>query len=92
MSRLWLAVGLVGQVAFTGRFVVQWIASEREGRSVVPVLFWTLSVAGSLLLLAYAISREDPVFVLGQSAGLLVYLRNLHLIRRERRGPVHVTR
>jgi len=92
VSRLWLAVGLAGQVAFTGRFVVQWIASEREGRSVVPLLFWTLSIAGSLLLLAYAVYRKDPVFVLGQSAGLLVYLRNLHLIRRERRGPIDATR
>jgi lipid-A-disaccharide synthase-like uncharacterized protein len=82
----WLALGFVGQVAFSGRFVVQWIASERAGRSVVPVLFWGLSIVGSLLLLAYALYRRDPVFVLGQSTGLLIYLRNVHLIRREERA------
>lgn len=92
MNTFWLGLGLVGQVAFTGRFLVQWIASEREGRSVVPVLFWILSIAGSLLLFAYAVHRRDPVFVLGQSAGLLVYFRNLHLIRRERRGAADAAR
>ncbi len=86
MSTAWLVLGFVGQVAFTGRFVVQWLASEREGRSVVPVAFWVLSVVGSLLLLAYAVHRRDPVFVLGQSAGVFIYLRNLHLIRREARS------
>lgn len=92
MSTFWLVLGLTGQVAFTGRFVVQWIASEREGRSVVPVLFWVLSIAGSSLLLAYAIYRRDPVFVLGQSMGLFIYFRNLHLIHRERRTAPHVAR
>jgi lipid-A-disaccharide synthase-like uncharacterized protein len=83
---LWLVLGFAGQLAFTGRFVVQWLASEREGRSVVPVAFWILSIAGSLMLLAYALHRRDPVFVLGQSMGVLIYLRNLHLIRREARA------
>jgi lipid-A-disaccharide synthase-like uncharacterized protein len=92
VSALWLTLGFVGQAVFTGRFVVQWVASEREGRSVVPVLFWVLSIAGSVLLLAYAVHRSDPVFVLGQSFGLVVYLRNLHLIRRERRVTPDVAR
>jgi lipid-A-disaccharide synthase-like uncharacterized protein len=80
-----MVLGFAGQVAFTGRFVVQWLASEREGKSVVPVAFWVLSVVGSLLLLAYAVHRRDPVFVLGQTTGVLIYVRNLHLIRRQRR-------
>lgn len=85
MSTAWIVLGFAGQVAFTGRFVVQWLASEREGRSVVPVAFWILSVVGSLLLLAYAVHRRDPVFILGQTTGVLIYLRNLHLIRRQAR-------
>ena len=79
----WLALGLVGQVLFSSRFLLQWIASERRGRSVVPVAFWWLSIAGSVALLAYALHRRDPVFVLGQVAGLVVYGRNLVLIGRE---------
>lgn len=86
MSTFWLALGFAGQAAFSGRFVVQWLASEREGRSVVPVAFWFLSIVGSLLLLAYALHRRDPVFVLGQSLGVLIYVRNVHLIRREARA------
>lgn len=82
IPKSWLAVGFLGQAMFTSRFVVQWIASERRGRSVVPELFWWCSVAGGILLLGYALHRKDPVFVLGQAAGLLVYLRNLVLIYR----------
>ena len=81
----WVAFGLFGQLMFTGRFLVQWIASERARKSVVPVLFWYFSMAGGLILLAYAIYRKDPVFVLGQSLGVFIYLRNLVLIHRERR-------
>lgn len=77
----WLAVGLIGQLLFSLRFVVQWMASERERRSVVPISFWWLSIAGSLVLLCYALHRRDPVFVLGQSMGFLIYVRNLVLIR-----------
>ena len=87
-DRLWLGVGLFGQAVFASRFVVQWLKSEMEGRSVLPVVFWYLSLAGSLLLLVYAVHREDVVFVLGQSCGLLIYARNLYLIRRERRAPI----
>ncbi len=76
---LWTAVGLVGQALFTSRFFVQWVVSERRRRSVVPRAFWYLSIAGSLVLLAYAIHRRDPVFILGQSAGIFIYVRNLIL-------------
>lgn len=79
----WLVVGLAGQIAFGSRFLLQWLASERAKRSVVPTAFWWLSVGGSILLLAYAIHREDPVFILGQSTGALIYLRNIFLVRRE---------
>lgn len=82
---VWIVVGLVAQALFTGRFVVQWIASERARRSIVPVAFWTLSLGGGSLLLVYAIHREDPVFILGQGAGLVVYVRNLMLIGGERK-------
>ncbi len=84
----WVALGLFGQLMFTGRFLVQWIASERARKSVMPVLFWYFSLAGGLILLAYAIYRHDPVFILGQSLGVFVYLRNLVLIYREQQGNV----
>lgn len=75
----WSIVGFFGQALFSGRFIVQWIASERRRASVVPGAFWWLSIGGSLCLLAYAIQRRDPVFILGQSAGLVVYARNIML-------------
>ncbi len=84
----WVALGLFGQLMFTGRFLVQWIASERARKSVMPVLFWYFFLAGGLILLAYAIYRHDPVFILGQSLGVFVYLRNLVLIYREQQGNV----
>ncbi|MCE1117744.1 MULTISPECIES: lipid-A-disaccharide synthase N-terminal domain-containing protein [Pseudomonas] len=79
---LWLIVGFAGQAVFTGRFVLQWLYSEYKRRSVIPVGFWYLSMLGSALLLIYAIYRQDPVFIIGQSFGFLVYLRNLQLIAR----------
>lgn len=79
---LWLAAGFGAQAMFSARFLVQWLASERAGRSVVPLAFWYLSIAGGLTLLAYALWRHDPVFVLGQAFGVIVYGRNLVLIRR----------
>jgi lipid-A-disaccharide synthase-like uncharacterized protein len=82
--RFWLVLGLVGQVAFFMRFLVQWIASERSKRSVVPIAFWYFSITGGLILLAYAIYRRDPVFILGQSTGLFIYVRNLVLIARSK--------
>jgi lipid-A-disaccharide synthase-like uncharacterized protein len=80
----WLYLGFAGQLLFGLRFLVQWVASERKGESVIPVYFWYLSLIGSLILLAYAIFRRDPVFILGQSTGFFVYMRNLVLIRRKR--------
>ncbi|MGH8348320.1 MAG: lipid-A-disaccharide synthase N-terminal domain-containing protein [Pseudomonas sp.] len=81
---LWLMVGFAGQVAFTGRFVLQWLYSEYKKRSVIPTNFWYLSIVGSTLLLAYAIYRQDPVFIAGQAFGSLVYFRNLQLIAKSR--------
>jgi len=81
---LWLALGFLGQAFFSARFLVQWIASERAGRSIIPVAFWFFSMGGGLLLLIYAIYRADPVFITGQAAGLAIYGRNLFLIFRER--------
>jgi len=86
MNTLWLAIGLIGQGAFASRFLAQWVASERAGRSVIPTDFWFLSIVGAGLLLTYAIHLRDPVFILGQSAGMFIYLRNLTLIRREARA------
>ena len=77
----WLGVGFLGQALFSGRFIVQWIASERRRASVIPVAFWWLSLAGGGTLLIYAIHRRDPVFILGQAFGLLVYGRNLAFVR-----------
>ena len=82
----WVAFGLFGQLMFTGRFLIQWIASERAKKSVVPLAFWYFSMAGGLILLTYAIYRKDPVFVLGQSLGVFIYARNLWLIHREGRA------
>ncbi|UVL80925.1 lipid-A-disaccharide synthase N-terminal domain-containing protein [Pseudomonas putida] len=82
---LWLIIGFAGQAVFTGRFVLQWLYSEFKRRSVIPVGFWYLSMLGSALLLTYAIYRQDPVFIIGQSFGFLVYLRNLQLIARNQK-------
>ena len=78
----WLVLGFMGQVFFSGRFVVQWIVSERRKQSVIPLAFWIFSLLGGGLLLTYAIYRRDPVFIVGQTAGFLVYVRNLMLVRR----------
>lgn len=83
-----LAVGFGGQALFSARFIVQWLASERAQRSVVPEAFWYLSIAGAVTLLAYALYRADPVFVLGQLTGLAIYARNLWLIQREKRAAL----
>jgi lipid-A-disaccharide synthase-like uncharacterized protein len=82
---IWVTVGLLGQVMFTMRFLVQWMASEKAGRSVVPVAFWYFSIAGSLVVLAYGIHKLDPVIIVGQLPGTVIYSRNLWLIRAEQR-------
>jgi lipid-A-disaccharide synthase-like uncharacterized protein len=79
---VWLSIGLTGQALFTARFLLQWISSEKNGISVVPHGFWWLSILGGSALLAYAISRRDPVIAVGQCAGVLIYARNLILISR----------
>lgn len=81
----WLVLGLIGQCAFMGRFLLQWIASERAGRSIIPVYFWYMSITGSLILFAYAVHRQDPIFILGYSGNSLIYIRNLILIYREKK-------
>lgn len=81
----WVVFGLGGQLMFSARFIVQWIASERAGRSVIPMAFWYFSIAGGVVLFAYALYRGDPVFILGQSLGLFIYLRNLWLIKTEKK-------
>src|SRR5271154_5714132 len=83
----WQVVGFVGQGVFTARFLVQWAASEKKGDSVVPIAFWWLSLLGGMSLLVYAVYRQDPVFIVGQSLGMIVYVRNLMLVaRKNRRG------
>jgi lipid-A-disaccharide synthase-like uncharacterized protein len=83
-SNLWLAIGFLGQSLFSARFIVQWLVSEKRRKSVTPVAFWYFSLAGGIILLAYAIHRHDKVFIAGQAAGLLVYVRNLMLLTRPR--------
>jgi lipid-A-disaccharide synthase-like uncharacterized protein len=83
---LWLAVGFCGQALFSMRFLVQWLSSEAKRRSTIPVSFWYFSVAGGVTLLAYAVHRADPVFIVGQLTGLFIYGRNLQLINAERRA------
>jgi len=80
----WIAFGLLGNAAFGSRFLLQWLASERAGRSIVPEAFWWLSIAGSAILLVYAIHRRDPIFTIAYLPNTIVYARNLVLLRRER--------
>lgn len=84
VEQIWVAVGFLGQGIFGARMLVQWLASERAGRSVIPIVFWYMSVVGSVITLTYAIYRLDPVFIVSQVGGLLVYVRNLSLIYVER--------
>jgi len=86
---LWLVIGFVGQLLFFTRFLVQWIASERNKKSVVPISFWLFSLGGALILLTYAIHRQDPVFIAGQSLGFVIYTRNLILLRSARAEPAN---
>lgn len=83
---MWIGIGFLGQFLFMMRFLWQWVQSERQRRSIIPIAFWYFSLAGGMTLFAYAVHRLDPVFITGQSLGLLVYSRNLLLIRREKRA------
>ena len=84
--QVWVLLGYVAQLMFTMRFLVQWIASERAGKMVMPVAFWFFSIGGGLLLLVYALYIRDPVFILGQAFGVFVYARNLYFELRDRRA------
>ena len=86
-----VVIGLLGQLLFTARFLVQWIASERAGKSVIPISFWFFSLGGGFILLGYAIYRQDPVFIIGQALGSLIYIRNLMLIAKSKRETKSLT-
>ena len=92
ISITWLIVGLLGQLFFSARFIVQWIYSEINKKSIIPLAFWFFSILGGVTLLAYAIHRKDPVFILGQSAGLLIYGRNLYFIKKQNQMNLSLTR
>jgi lipid-A-disaccharide synthase-like uncharacterized protein len=83
---IWLGIGFFGQALFFMRFLVQWVASEIKKRSIIPLAFWYFSFFGGLTLLAYAIYRRDPVFIIGQSTGSIIYIRNMQLVYKERRA------
>ena len=83
---IWLGIGFFGQSLFFMRFLVQWVASEIKKRSIIPLAFWYFSFFGGLTLLAYAIYRRDPVFIIGQSTGSIIYIRNMQLVYKERRA------
>ena len=85
IETIWLIIGFLGQAMFAGRFLVQWLASEMKKESIVPIYFWYLSLGGGAALFAYATYKLDPVFMVGQASGLVVYTRNLMLIRRGRK-------
>ncbi|MHC5542678.1 lipid-A-disaccharide synthase N-terminal domain-containing protein [Singulisphaera rosea] len=85
---IWVKIGFLGQAVFTARFLVQWLASEKKRDSVIPVAFWWLSLLGGATLLVYAIHRRDPVIIVGQAMGLVVYVRNLMLVARARQRAV----
>lgn len=88
----WLILGFSAQALFALRFLFQWIASEKQKMSVIPVYFWHISLVGGLLLLVYAIHKQDPVFIMGQSTGAVIYVRNLMLIYAQRKKvPLHQT-
>ncbi len=82
---MWVIIGFVGQFMFTMRFVTQWIQSEKVQKSVIPTSFWIFSILGGGIVLAYAIHKQDPVFIVGQAAGLLIYFRNLYFVIKEHR-------
>ena len=82
----WVIIGFIGQAFFGARFIIQWIVSEKRGESTIPLAFWYCSICGSIVLLTYAIQREDPVFIVGQSLGSIIYIRNLILIDKKKKA------
>lgn len=87
---IWVMIGLAAQTMFSLRFILQWLSSEKQGRSVIPEMFWWFSLGGGCLLLLYGIHRREPVLIFGQATGSVIYIRNLWLIRRQRTVPVDV--
>jgi lipid-A-disaccharide synthase-like uncharacterized protein len=85
----WVIIGFAGQFMFTMRFLVQWVASEKVQKSVIPTSFWIFSILGGSIVLAYAVHKQDPVFIVGQAAGLLIYFRNLYFVLRSPRPLPH---
>ncbi|MDC3090901.1 lipid-A-disaccharide synthase N-terminal domain-containing protein [Rickettsiales bacterium] len=85
-SQMWIIIGFIGQTIFASRFLIQWIVSERASKSIIPNIFWWISILGSFVLLSYAIHKEDPVFIVGQSCGFLIYARNLYLIKKGKKN------
>lgn len=88
----WVLIGFTGQAIFTARFLAQWVASEREGDSVVPLAFWWLSLFGGMTLLCYAAYKQDPVIIVGQSMGIFVYVRNLMLVDKKKKRTARENR
>jgi lipid-A-disaccharide synthase-like uncharacterized protein len=80
----WLVFGILAQLLFTARFIVQWIVSEKLGKSVVPLAFWFLSMGGGVMLLIYGLVRREPIIIMGQALAVFIYMRNLMLIFRNR--------
>lgn len=85
IETIWLIVGFLGQLLFSLRFLIQWLTSEQKKKSVIPDSFWYFSISGGALLLLYAFYRKDPVFIVGQATGVLIYARNLHLIHKSKK-------
>ena len=86
----WLIIGFVGQALFGARFIIQWVVSEKKRESTIPLTFWYCSIGGAVVLLAYAIHKQDPVFIVGQSMGSIIYIRNLILIDRKKKALTSV--
>jgi lipid-A-disaccharide synthase-like uncharacterized protein len=84
-ENIWLMIGFLGQFFFSMRFIVQWIVSEKEKKSIIPLAFWYFSLLGGLTLFTYAVYRKDPVFILGQGMGIFIYLRNLYFIHKRKK-------
>lgn len=86
---IWLAIGFTGQALFSARFIIQWFKSEQQRKSVIPIAFWYFSILGGVTLLAYALYKQDPVFICGQLFGVIIYARNLYFIYKERANKLH---
>jgi len=89
--KIWLGIGLLGQLVFAARFLIQWLHTEKHRKSLIPIPFWYLSIIGSIILFSYAVHRRDPVFIMGQGLGMIVYLRNIYFIRLENRKEHKIT-